>query len=86
MYPNTEESPINLDGFSKDLVVYDIIYKPQKTKFLQLGEDRGYITIGGLSMLINQALSSQQIWLDNSEENIYKNYDKIKRILKTFVE
>src|SRR5690606_2455768 len=36
MYPNIDEAPIDLDGFPKDLVVYDIVYKPINTKLLKL--------------------------------------------------
>ena len=86
MYPNIDEIPILLNGFSKDLIVYDIVYKPSKTKFLKIGEDNGYTTIGGLSMLINQGLYSEKIWLDKEIKNIFENRDKIKRILKKHVE
>ena len=81
MYPNMDDTPIIFDGFSKDLIVYDLIYKPKKTKFLEIAEKKGYLTIGGLSMLINQALYSQKIWMNNEDENIFENIDKIKRIL-----
>lgn len=86
MYPYADETPIVLNGFSKDLIVYDIIYKPEKTKLLKLSRNKGYTTIGGLPMLINQGLYSQKIWLDEEIKNIYNNYDKIKRILDIYVE
>mgnify|MGYP000863661329 CR=1 FL=1 len=86
MYPNIEDTPILLDDFSNNLIVYDIIYKPNTTKFLKLAEEKGCITINGLSMLINQALYSQDIWLDGKIKNIFDNYEKIRRILKVYVE
>ena len=86
MYPDVEKTPMNFDGFSKDLIVYDIIYKPRKTKFLQLARGKGNYTIGGLSMLINQALYSQKIWLGNKDDNIFDNFNIIERILESFVE
>ena len=86
MYPNIDETPITFDGFSKKLLVYDIIYKPRKTKFLQLAEEKGFFIIGGLSMLINQALCSQAIWLGYEDNNIYNKFNVIERILKSFVE
>ena len=86
MYPSVEKSPISFDGFSKDSIVYDIIYKPKKTKFLKLAEERGNPTIGGLSMLINQALYSQKIWMENKNDNIFDNLNIIERILESFVE
>ena len=86
MYPNVEETPIRFNEFSKDLIVYDIIYKPRKTKFLQLAQDRGSYTIGGLPMLISQALYSQKIWLENKDINTFDNFSIIERILESFVE
>ncbi len=81
MYPNIDQTPILLNGFSKDLIVYDIIYKPKKTKLLKFAEDKGYTTIGGLSMLINQGLCSQEIWLQNNNDIIYEKFDIIEEIL-----
>lgn len=86
MYPNADESPIDMDGFSNDLIVYDIIYKPTKTKLMELAEKKGYYTINGISMLINQALCSQEIWLERKDHNFLNNYREIKRILQSYVE
>ena len=86
MYPDVEKSPMDFKGFSKDLIVYDIIYKPRNTKFLQIAKERDNYTIGGLSMLINQALYSQKIWLENNNGNIFHNFNIIERILGSFVE
>ncbi len=86
MYPNINELPIRLDGFSQNLIVYDIVYKPKKTKLLKLAENKGYKTIDGLNMLINQGLYSQQIWLENKNYNIYNYFYKIRRILEKYVE
>jgi len=86
MYPNIDEIPILLDGFSKNLIVYDIIYKPKETRFLKIAENKGYTTIGGLSMLINQGLYSEKIWLDEETKNIFQDFDKIRRIIERNVE
>ncbi|CCQ95970.1 Shikimate dehydrogenase [[Clostridium] ultunense Esp] len=86
MHPNIDESPINLHGFSENLIIYDIIYKPRRTKLMELAEKKGYYTINGLSMLINQALCSQEIWLEVEDYNFLKNYKEIKRILEIYVE
>ncbi len=62
MYPNVEGIPISPDIFTSKTVVYDIIYKPQKTKLILESEKLGYKTLSGLDMLINQAIYSQEIW------------------------
>jgi len=43
-------------------IVYDLIYNPQTTKFLELAKKQGLRTINGLPMLIYQAALSFQIW------------------------
>lgn len=86
MYPDINISPIDIYGFNDNLIVYDIIYKPKKTKLTELAKERGYYTINGISMLINQALCSQEIWLEENDNNFSYNYNEIKRILEIFVE
>lgn len=86
MYPNIEYSPITFDGFSEKLIVFDTIYKPKKTKFLQLAEEKGYKTINGLSMLINQAIFSQKIWHEEENINFIDNFEKIRRIIENYEE
>ncbi|NLJ78942.1 MAG: shikimate dehydrogenase [Tissierellia bacterium] len=86
MYPKVDESPIDLIGFSSKLIVYDTIYKPQKTKFMRLARKKGYPIMGGLSMLINQALCSQAIWNKDEKFKTLKDFKEIRRILNTYVE
>ena len=86
MHPRIDESPMNFTGFSQKLIVYDTIYKPYRTKFMRLAEEKGYPIIGGLSMLINQALYSQGIWNKDKNLKFLKEFNKISRILKTYVE
>lgn len=63
MYPDNESMPrIDFENFSKDCVVYDLVYNPPLTKFLRLASQNGLRTINGLSMLINQAALNLRIW------------------------
>ena len=86
MYPNVDDIPIILDGFSDDLIVYDLIYKPRNTKLLKVAQDKGYRTINGLYMLINQGLYSQKIWIDDEKCNVYNYFDEIRRVLENDIE
>ncbi len=43
-------------------LVYDVIYNPKKTKLLQLAQKYNYRTVGGMDMLIYQAIEAQKIW------------------------
>ena len=51
-----------MDDISAGQVVYDLIYNPQKTRFLSEAEKRGAIIVGGLEMLIGQAAASYKQW------------------------
>lgn len=46
----------------KQSIVYDLIYNPQRTNFLELAEQAGLKTINGLPMLLEQAALSFRIW------------------------
>jgi len=84
MYPMEKMSPIELNGFSKDIIIYDIVYKPKETKLIKDGLEKGYKTFGGISMLLNQAILSQEIWL-NKEIDL-KVIKKIEGLLPTHIE
>lgn len=63
MYPNTDNMPpLDLDHLMKDHYVYDLIYNPARTQFLQKAEMRGATIKNGLEMLHIQAEKSWQIW------------------------
>jgi shikimate dehydrogenase len=68
MYPNTDQAPLDISLLDEKCVVADIVYKPLKTKFLELAEKRGHKTVEGLGMLINQALLSEEVWFDRTVE------------------
>jgi shikimate dehydrogenase len=65
MCPNINDTPITPKFFAPKTVFYDIIYKALNTKLILDAKKLGYKTIGGIDMLINQAIYSQEIW--NSE-------------------
>ncbi len=45
-----------------DLVVADIIYAPLRTPLLAAAEQRGLRTVGGLGMLLHQAVAGFEAW------------------------
>lgn len=66
MYPKVENSPINADLFAhlpKDAIIYDLIYTPSPTKFLQYARENNAIAIDGLEMLVEQGAAALKIWL-----------------------
>ena len=63
MYPRTEELPdIPYDAITPEHVLYDLIYNPEETRFLQEGRARGATTKNGLEMLQLQAEASWELW------------------------
>ncbi|MBS1585330.1 MAG: shikimate dehydrogenase [Bacteroidetes bacterium] len=62
-YPNAEQAPkIPYDGIGESHLLYDLIYNPSETKFLQLGKERGAVIKNGLEMLQLQADAAWEIW------------------------
>jgi shikimate dehydrogenase len=63
MFPNINEFPtLPYDAISKDHFLFDLIYNPAKTLFLQKGEEKGAIIQNGYEMLALQAEESWKIW------------------------
>lgn len=63
MYPNVDDAPdIPYDLLTESHFVYDLIYNPEKTKFLRQAENKGCSVQNGLEMLHQQAEESWKIW------------------------
>src|SRR6478672_3178941 len=63
MYPNVDDAPpIPYEYVSSRHLLFDLIYNPEKTKFLQNGEEQGARIANGHEMLILQAEESWRIW------------------------
>ncbi|SDH73097.1 shikimate dehydrogenase family protein [Winogradskyella thalassocola] len=62
-FPKVNECPdIPYDAVTSEHILYDLIYNPEQTKFLQCGQLKGATTINGLEMLRLQAEKSWEIW------------------------
>lgn len=63
MIPFASTSPaIPYDALTADHIVYDLVYNPQKTKFLKKAEIQGAHITNGLKMLYLQAELAWKIW------------------------
>lgn len=63
MYPNVEACPnIPYEALSSAHYLYDLVYNPAKTLFLQKAEAQGAAIENGQDMLIIQANESRKIW------------------------
>jgi len=63
MYPNVDAAPqIPYQHLSSQHFLFDLVYNPTQTQFLQLGAQQGAQTANGYNMLIGQAEESWRIW------------------------
>lgn len=64
MSPNIDTFPeIPYQNITPDHVLLDLVYNPEKTKFMKKGEQYGAHVVSGLEMLHAQAEASLNIWL-----------------------
>ncbi|WP_421827007.1 shikimate dehydrogenase family protein [Larkinella sp.] len=62
-YPNVEASPAIPYGLlTSRHLLYDLVYNPAETRFLQQGREQGAATHNGLPMLHLQAEKAWEIW------------------------
>lgn len=82
MYPNSDDVITNLtDSFSKEQIVFDLVYNPPETKLLKLAASKGAITIGGLKMLVFQAAKSFELWT-GEEVSVDELHKSLKLVLQ----
>lgn len=63
MFPKVEEAPqIPYEFITPEHYLFDLVYNPEKTLFLQKGEQRGASIANGYEMLVLQAEESWRIW------------------------
>ncbi|REJ78110.1 MAG: shikimate dehydrogenase [Acidobacteria bacterium] len=59
-------SPVPAECLENLQLAYDLVYNPISTRFLRDAENAGIPTLGGLDMLIEQALLQYEIWTGSS--------------------
>lgn len=61
MHPNTRQSPLNARELNCG-IVFDTVYRPRRTKLLQLAAAKGIETISGVEMFLAQGIAQWEIW------------------------
>ena len=69
---------ININNLKDTLMLVDIIYNPKETKLLKFFRKNGFFCMNGLSMLIEQAAVSFELWFNISLGN--KDIEEVKKI------
>ena len=66
MAPNINTMPIDENiKINKKMLVCDIVYNPNETKFIKWAKNNNLDIVYGIDMLINQGLNSFNIWTGN---------------------
>ena len=77
MYPDISNTPIDKSLLKSCKVVFDAIYNPFETDLIKMAKSNGSRALGGLSMLVWQAVIAHKIW----DDSIYSIND-IKQLIE----
>lgn len=62
MYPNVNEQPIHNCAIGRCGAVFDAVYNPFETALVKRAKANGSKAVGGMSMLVWQAVAAHEIW------------------------
>ena len=77
MFPKVDNCPLSDETISKCGAVFDAIYNPTETKLVQRFKAQGKKAVGGMAMLVLQAVKAHELW----DNDTYSN-DEINEIIK----
>ena len=60
--PRIDETPVSASALGRGRTVYDLVYNPARTRLLRDADEAGLSTIGGLDMLVVQAVKQFEWW------------------------
>lgn len=81
MFPNVDDNVTTLgQSFVKDQLVFDLVYNPVKTRFLELAASQGATTLDGLKMFVHQGAKSYELWT-----GCQMPVEKILKTLKLYI-
>lgn len=87
MFPFAENCPIDISKFPYLSGVLDAVYNPLSTKLVRSARERGIKSVGGLYMLVAQAVRACEIFTDTTipKETLDKVYTEILKGKKNIV-
>lgn len=62
MYPNVDNMPVDENIIKNCKAVFDAVYNPLETKLIRTAKSLNKKAVGGMSMLVWQAVVAHQIW------------------------
>ena len=82
MFPNIDDTPTELaESFNSSQIVFDLIYNPIRTKFIELAESKGATIINGLKMFVVQGARSFELWTGHKMDTNLM-YEELSKSLK----
>lgn len=85
MYPKSDFCPVSDKVIAGCDYVFDVIYNPTETLLLRKARKSGAKTMGGMAMLVWQAVSAHEIW-DNdkyTDEEIFEIIREMEEIVES---
>ncbi len=84
--PNVNDTPTDIaESFNSSQIIFDLIYNPIKTKFLQIAESQNATILDGLKMFVTQGAKSFELWT-GSEMEYNSVFDELKKNLTSSAE
>ena len=62
MFPKVDASPVSEEIVSSCKAAFDVIYNPVETRLMKMFETEGKKAVGGMAMLVYQAVAAHEIW------------------------
>jgi shikimate dehydrogenase len=62
MSPDVDRSPVDAHHLHPSLLVFDLVYSPERTRLLLDAAAAGARTLGGLTMLVYQGAEALRLW------------------------
>lgn len=87
MYPKVDACPVSDEVISASEAVFDVIYNPRETQLMKKAKAMGKKAVGGMAMLVWQAVSAHKIWDGDTytDEEVQSIIDEMEmRVEKDF--
>lgn len=81
MHPDVDEMPIDESVLNRVGCVFDVIYNPIETTLMKVAKKRGIPVVGGMPMLVWQAVAAHEIW-----EDAHYSQDSIDGLIEEFTQ
>ncbi len=81
MYPHTHAMPIPREALSGTKLLFDCIYNPTETLLMKTARQMGIPVVGGMAMLVWQAVSAHEIW-----DNAHYASQQIEQLIQEMVQ